>query len=136
MRSCGGNAHGISCLGPPLLAGPARPLEDPRANPGALRGAESGTRQGETLEKVRGRSSRLGGESRKTKTVVYLVVVAEWLRRWTRNPLGSSRAGSNPADYEGLLLLLNVPSLSGVPFPLAVSLLFFFFFLDTTKIFT
>ena len=28
------------------------------------------------------------------------VVVAEWLRRWTRNPLGSSRAGSNPADYE------------------------------------
>ena len=28
------------------------------------------------------------------------VVVAEWLRRWTRNPLGSPRAGSNPADYE------------------------------------
>ena len=26
------------------------------------------------------------------------VVVAEWLRRWTRNPLGSSRAGSNPSD--------------------------------------
>ncbi|KAM7229554.1 hypothetical protein CapIbe_019670, partial [Capra ibex] len=22
--------------------------------------------------------------------------VAEWLRRWTRNPLGSPRAGSNP----------------------------------------
>ena len=31
-------------------------------------------------------------------TNVY-VVVAEWLRRWTRNPLGSARAGSNPADY-------------------------------------
>ena len=29
------------------------------------------------------------------------VVVAEWLRRWTRNPLGSPRAGSNPADYVG-----------------------------------
>lgn len=29
-----------------------------------------------------------------------LVVVAEWLRRWTRNPLGSPRAGSNPADYD------------------------------------
>ena len=28
------------------------------------------------------------------------VVVAEWLRRWTRNPLGSSRAGSNPADND------------------------------------
>ena len=27
------------------------------------------------------------------------VVVAEWLRRWTRNPLGSSRVGSNPTDY-------------------------------------
>jgi hypothetical protein len=24
------------------------------------------------------------------------VVVAEWLRRWTRNPLGSPRIGSNP----------------------------------------
>ena len=23
--------------------------------------------------------------------------VAEWLRRWTRNPLGSARVGSNPA---------------------------------------
>ena len=22
--------------------------------------------------------------------------VAEWLRRWTRNPLGSARVGSNP----------------------------------------
>ena len=24
-------------------------------------------------------------------------VMAEWLRRWTRNPMGFSRAGSNPA---------------------------------------
>ncbi len=32
------------------------------------------------------------------------VVVAEWLRRWTRNPLGSPRAGSNPADYAGFLI--------------------------------
>ena len=31
------------------------------------------------------------------------VVVAEWLRRWTRNPLGSSRAGSNPADNANFL---------------------------------
>ena len=23
--------------------------------------------------------------------------MAEWLRRWTRNPMGSPRAGSNPA---------------------------------------
>ena len=48
------------------------------------------------------------------------VVVAEWLRRWTRNPLGSPRAGSNPADYERvffffltpwILVLLGRPSL-------------------------
>ncbi len=26
--------------------------------------------------------------------------MAEWLRRQTRNLLGFSRAGSNPADYE------------------------------------
>jgi hypothetical protein len=29
------------------------------------------------------------------------VSVSEWLRRWTRNPLGYARVGSNPAaDYE------------------------------------
>lgn len=33
-------------------------------------------------------------------TLPACVVVAEWLRRWTRNPLGSPRAGSNPADYD------------------------------------
>ena len=27
-------------------------------------------------------------------------VMAEWLRRWTRNPMGYSRAGSNPAHSE------------------------------------
>ena len=27
------------------------------------------------------------------------VVIAEWLRRWTSNPLGSSLASSNTADY-------------------------------------
>ena len=30
--------------------------------------------------------------------------VAEWLRRWTANPLGSARVGSNPIlvdDFEG-----------------------------------
>ena len=28
--------------------------------------------------------------------------MAEWLRRWTWNPMGSSRAGSNPARSETL----------------------------------
>ena len=30
-------------------------------------------------------------------------VVSEWLRRWTRNPLGSARTGSNPV-YSVLFL--------------------------------
>lgn len=33
-----------------------------------------------------------------TYVAVCAVVVAEWLRRWTRNPLGFPRAGSNPAN--------------------------------------
>ena len=33
------------------------------------------------------------------KTAQKKVVVVEWLRRQTRNRLGSSGAGSNPADY-------------------------------------
>ena len=39
------------------------------------------------------------------------VVVAEWLRRWTRNPLGFPRAGSNPADYGCRLQLCHYFSL-------------------------
>ena len=31
-------------------------------------------------------------------------VMAEWLRRWTRNPMGYSRAGSNPVHSERDLL--------------------------------
>ena len=27
----------------------------------------------------------------------HAAVMAEWLRRWTRDPMGSPRAGSNPA---------------------------------------
>ena len=30
----------------------------------------------------------------------YLAVMAEWLRRWTRNPMGYSRAGSNPVHSD------------------------------------
>ena len=32
-------------------------------------------------------------------------VVAEWLRRWTWNPMGFPRAGSNPAGCENCLVL-------------------------------
>ena len=30
--------------------------------------------------------------------------VAEWLRRWTANPLGSARVGSNPILVEFLII--------------------------------
>ena len=30
--------------------------------------------------------------------------MAEWLRRWTRNPMGSSRTGSNPVHSANFLL--------------------------------
>ena len=32
-------------------------------------------------------------------------VVSEWLRRWTRNPLGSARTGSNPVYSERFFFL-------------------------------
>ena len=32
-------------------------------------------------------------------------VVAEWFRRWTRNPLGSARTGSNPV-YSDLIFII------------------------------
>ena len=31
--------------------------------------------------------------------------MAEWLRRWTRNPMGSSRTGSNPVRSVKIVLL-------------------------------
>ncbi len=31
-------------------------------------------------------------------------VVAEWLRRWTRNPMGFPRAGWNPDDCDNFLI--------------------------------
>ena len=34
--------------------------------------------------------------------------MAEWLRRWTRNPMGFPRAGSNPARSVTFLDMLYV----------------------------
>jgi hypothetical protein len=34
------------------------------------------------------------------RNLAILAVMAEWLRRWTRNPMGYSRAGSNPVHSE------------------------------------
>ena len=36
-----------------------------------------------------------------------LAVVAEWLRRWTWNPMGSARVGSNPANCEKEIFLFT-----------------------------
>ena len=43
----------------------------------------------------------------------YVAAMAEWLRRWTRNPMGSSRAGSNPAR-SGFTFLLRTQSLTSL----------------------
>ena len=48
--------------------------------------------------------------------------MSEWLRRWTRNPLGSARRGSNPLGVvtscaEGLVSLLSFPALRLAPPP-------------------
>ena len=52
----------------------------------------------------------------KRSSYVYLLVelarqldeVAEWLRRWTANPLGSPRVGSNPILVEYFLSDINM----------------------------
>ena len=36
--------------------------------------------------------------------VDYSDEVAEWLRRWTANPMGSARVGSNPILVDHILL--------------------------------
>ena len=43
----------------------------------------------------------------------HVAAMAEWLRRWTRNPMGSSRAGSNPAR-SGFTFLLCTQSLTSL----------------------
>ena len=39
--------------------------------------------------------------------MITTAVVAEWLRRWTRNPMGFPRAGSNPAGCEIFGIIQN-----------------------------
>ena len=34
--------------------------------------------------------------------------MSEWLRRWTRNPLGSARRGSNPLGVDLLTALISI----------------------------
>ena len=43
-----------------------------------------------------------------SRTLRIKAVVAERLRRWTRNPMGSPRAGSNPADCETHFALFSI----------------------------
>ena len=48
-------------------------------------------------------------ESEKTSSEA---AMAEWLRRWTRNPVGYPRAGSNPACSVTSFLLIALARLS------------------------
>ena len=45
--------------------------------------------------------------------------MAEWLRRWTRNPMGFSRAGSNPAHDEIISFIQHLPYFLNAFFPSA-----------------
>ena len=55
--------------------------------------------------------------------ITLCVVVAYWLRRWKRNPLGSPCTGVNPADYKisfwssliAELKLKNPPAMQETP---------------------
>ena len=49
------------------------------------------------------------------------VVVAEWLRRWTRNPLGYSRTGSNPVNYDAFIFYTFKEAPHVIAFPMACS---------------
>ena len=52
--------------------------------------------------------------------ICYHAVIAEWLRRLTRNQMGCSRAGSNPADCEDILPFFgNICRLFRIHAPLA-----------------
>ena len=42
--------------------------------------------------------------------------MAEWLRRWTANPLGSPRVGSNPILVDGYILPINIINLIGTAY--------------------
>ena len=53
------------------------------------------------LRMKKNKVERQGGcEKKKKKKVLLHAVVPKRLRGWTRNPLGSARAGSNPADCD------------------------------------
>ena len=34
--------------------------------------------------------------------------VADWLRRWTANPMGSARVGSSPIPVDTFFLILDI----------------------------
>ena len=46
---------------------------------------------------------------------VNTAVVAEWLRRWTWNPMGSARVGSNPANCDNLFRSQKMPPMGIEP---------------------
>ena len=45
--------------------------------------------------------------------IIPAAVVAEWLRRWTWNPLGYARTGSNPVDSD-MILTFQWPNWSNI----------------------
>ena len=70
----------------------------------AHRGIDHGTSC--TLSK--NSTSGLTGHHNQLRTIEPHDEVAEWLRRWTANPLGSARVGSNPILVDHFLNSLYI----------------------------
>ena len=65
-----------------------------------VRGCSSVVERSLCMWKARGSIPRISKLFLDLKSQV--AVVAEWLRRWTWNPMGSARVGSNPANCENI----------------------------------
>ena len=69
------------------------------------RGCSSVVERSLCMWKARGSIPRISTPfARYSKLELNEAVVAEWLRRWTWNPMGSARVGSNPANCDNLLV--------------------------------
>ena len=70
-----------------------------------LRGCSSVVERSLCMWKARGSIPRISTPfARYSELKLNEAVVAEWLRRWTWNPMGSARVGSNPANCDNLLM--------------------------------
>ena len=69
-----------------------------------VRGCSSVVERSLCMWKARGSIPRISTHFALRSELKFIeAVVAEWLRRWTWNPMGSARVGSNPANCDNIL---------------------------------